>query len=71
MLILDKQKAIERIVELTAQAEAAPEALPPAVRGRAHQRVARYERSRAAIAAAKESREQAPANAGRAPSPAT
>jgi hypothetical protein len=48
MLILDKQKAVERIVELTAHAAAEPEERTAPAKGRAYQRVARYERSASA-----------------------
>lgn len=50
MLILDKRKAIEQIVALTAhETEAEAEAALAPAHARARQRVAVYERSRAAM----------------------
>jgi hypothetical protein len=50
MLILDKRKAIEQIVALTAhETEAEAEAALGSTHARARQRVAVYERSRAAM----------------------
>ena len=49
MLILDKQKAVERMVALTTgSTEAEPEQPPVRARGRGYQRVATYERRPAA-----------------------
>jgi hypothetical protein len=57
MLILDKQKAVERMVALTTGSTAAePEQPPVRARGRAHQRVATYERRPAATVPATRSR---------------
>ena len=50
MLILDKQKAVEQMVALTAKAEAVgAEEGPAAARVRTHRKVATYERRRAAM----------------------
>lgn len=49
MLILDKQKAIEQIVALTAHHEVAEAEAAMTEHARARQRVAVYERSRAAM----------------------
>ena len=53
MLILDKQKAVERMVALTSASTAAePEQPPVRARARSPQRIATYERRPAAAAAA-------------------
>jgi hypothetical protein len=45
MLILDKQKAVERVVALIAgESEAASEGIPPQTHARTYQRIATFER---------------------------
>jgi len=59
MLILDKQKAVERMVALTTGGAAAePEQSAVRVRGRSYQRVATYERRPAAAAPAPHGRSE-------------
>jgi hypothetical protein len=55
MLILDKHKAVEQMVALTAKAEAVSSEEGPAAAGvRTHRKVATYERRRAAMNSAAE-----------------